>query len=598
MRRATVLGLVLAGLFVGCGKKDDQKAGAQPAQPAAGGHDKETYVHVSIQDIDSLDPAWAYDTASHAVTAHLYETLVAYKGASISALEPAVAETVPSRENGLISADGRSYTFPIRKGVKFHKGEDLTAEDVAYSLKRFMLYDRAGGPAALLLEPVAGVSSTRDEKNQPLDAVFDKVDAAVQAKGDSVVLRLDKPFAPILTILAHWAPVLSKSYVVSVGGWDGTKESWKKHNNPQKTADGLYDKPNGTGPFFLERWDSKTKEIVLGRFDAHWRGGTKLKRVVIKGVDEFQTRKLMLAAGDADSIYADRLSKPLLDSLEGVETIDDLPRIDMNPAVFFVFKIETQGNPNAGSGKLDGEGIPSDFFAVRDVRLAFAHAFDYEGFIKDVNRGKGSRASGFVPLGLFGHNPDQAIREFDMAKAEAHFKKAFGGKLWEKGFKFTLCYNTGNQPREVIANMIKRSVESLNPKFRIDTRGIQWSTYLDLSNSSKLPMFVLGWAPDFPDPHTFAHPFMHSQGNYPRLQRYKNAEADKLVESAMVEQDPKKREKAYFRLQQIAYEDCPTLFILNAVSFRTQRKWVKGFEYNPMFSDSPYTSPYWKIWKE
>ena len=148
MRRAKVLGLVFAGLVVGCGKKAEEKA--VPPNPQAAAHDRETYVHVSIQDIDSLDPAWAYDTASHAVTAHLYETLVAYKGASISELEPAVAEKVPSRENGLISADGRSYTFPIRKGVKFHKGGDLTAEDVAYSLKRFMLYDRAGGPSALL----------------------------------------------------------------------------------------------------------------------------------------------------------------------------------------------------------------------------------------------------------------------------------------------------------------------------------------------------------------------------------------------------------------------------------------------------------------
>ena len=601
MRRDTIFLMVLAGLLTSCGKREEAKAPAAaptPAPTAASGHDKETYVHVSIQDIDSMDPAWAYDTASHSIIANIYEPLVNYKGASVTQLEPVVAEKVPSRDNGLLSSDGRTYTFPIRKGIKFHKGQDLTPEDVAYSLKRFMLFDRAGGPSSLVLEPVAGVPTTRDDAGKALDAVYDKVDAAVQVKGDSVVLKLDKPFAPILTILAQWAPVLSKSYTASLGGWDGTKATWKKHNNPQKTADGVYDKPNGTGPYRLERWDSKSKEIVLARFDGHWREKPALKRILIKGVDEFQTRKLMLAAGDADSIYADRLSKPLLDSIDGVETLDDLPRLDMNPALFFVFKVETQGNPNTGSGKLDGDGIPADFFSDKEVRLGFAHAFDADGFIKDVNRGKGSRASGFIPQGMFGHNPKQATYSFDLKKAEAHLKKAFGGKLWEKGFKFTLCYNTGNQPREVIASMIKRAIESINPKFRIDTRGIQWSTYLDQSNASKLPMFVLGWAPDFPDPHNFAFPFMHSKGNYPRLQRYHNPEADRLVEAAMGETDMKKREKLYFKLQQLAYDDVPTLFVLNAVSYRTQRKWVKGYEYNPVWPDSPYSSPFWKLSKD
>ncbi|MBI3299129.1 MAG: ABC transporter substrate-binding protein [Elusimicrobia bacterium] len=593
--RRNLAPLVLSLAFaVACGKKEAPAPAAQPG----GAHDKTTFVHVTIQDIDSLDPAWAYDTASHAIILNLYEPLVQYRGSSMSELEPLISEKVPSVANGLVSADGRSYSFPIRKGVKFHQGGEVTPEDVRYSLMRFMLYDRNGGPSSLLLEPVTGLASTRDEAGKLIEDVYDKVAAAVTVDGDKVVLKLSKPFAPILTVLASWAPVVSKAYGASVGAWDGSKETWKKHNNPQKTSEGFHSRPDGTGPFMLERWDSKTKEIIMTRFAGYWREPAKLKRVVVKGVDEFQTRKLMLAAGDADSIYADSLAKPLLESIDGVEVIDDLPRIDMNPTIFFVFKIDVQGNPNVGSGKLDGEGIPSDFFSDKDLRLGFAHAFDAEGFIKDVNRGKGTRASGFIPAGLPGHNPSQPNYPFDLQKAEQYFRKAHGGKAWEKGFKFTIAYNSGNQPREVIANMLKRAVESINPKFQIDTRAIQWSTFLDQSNSSKLPMFILGWAPDYPDAHNFAFPFMHSSAKYPQLQHYKNAEADALINSAMREIDPAKREKLYKRVQAIAYEDCPTIFILNAVRYRTQRKWVKGFEYNAVWPDSPYMSPFYTVWKE
>jgi peptide/nickel transport system substrate-binding protein len=591
---------IAAALFLtaACGKKESSssKGGGKKAA-AKKSKNKDTYVHVTISDIDSLDPAWSYDTASHMVIENLYEYLLAYKGGSITELEPKVSEKVPSISNGLLTADGLTYRFPIRKGMKFHKGGEVTAEDVRYSLMRFMLFDRAGGPSSLLLEPVTGLSSTRKD-GKHLDAAYEKVSAAVTVDGDSVVLKLHKPFAPILTVLASWAPVVSKEWAVAGGGWDGTKETWKKHSNPEKTAEAFYDQENGSGPFMLERWDKKTKEVVLVRFEDYWKGPAALKRAHIKGVDEFQTRKLMLAAGDADSIYADYLQQPLIKNLPGVELIDDLPRIDMNPAVYFVFKIETKGNPNVGSGALDGKGIPANFFADPNVRKAFAHAFDYEGFIRDVNRGKGHRAVSFIPKGLFGYNPDQETYAYDIEKAEEFFKKAHGGKLWKNGFKFTLAYNAGNQPREVIANMIKRAVESINPKFQIDTRPIQWSTYLDLANNSKLPMFIMGWAPDFPDPHNFAFPFLHSNGNYPRLQRYRNAEADKLVTAAMTETDAEKRRAMYYRLQQIAYEDVPSLFILNSVLYRTQRSWVKGYVYNPIHPDSPYSCPLYYLSKD
>jgi peptide/nickel transport system substrate-binding protein len=271
--------------------------------------------------------------------------------------------------------------------------------------------------------------------------------------------------------------------------------------------------------------------------------------------------------------------------------------VEMNPVLFFTFKINTIGNPNVGSGKLDGDGIPADFFTDKDVRKGFAYSLDYGRYIKDSRRGQGLQATGCIPNVLPGHNPKQPAYGFDAEKAKEHFKKAWGGKVWDKGFVFTLLYNSGNLERETLAQIVKRSVEALNPKFRIDVRPVEWPSFLDQSNSSKLPIFMLGWAADFPDPHNFAFELMHSKGNYPKIQHYASAEADKLIEQAIAETDIAKRKPLYLKLQQLEHEDVPHLVVVDGVRYRTERDWVHGYVHNAIFPDSPYGSYFYDLWK-
>jgi peptide/nickel transport system substrate-binding protein len=560
---------------------------AQPAWPQVKSPD--TYTYLTIFDGDSLDPAWSYDTASQMVILNVYDTLVAFDGASLGKLVPRVAEKVPSRANGLISADGKVYTFPIRKGLKFHDGTPVTPEDVRYSIIRFLLFDRSAGPSPLLLQPLLGYESTR-EKDKPKPHAFKDAEKAVKVKGDSVVLTLPKPFAPLLTILASWAPTVSKAWAAKNGGWDGTEETWIKHNNPQKQSTPFYEKTNGSGPYKLARWDRKTKEFILERNDAYWRGPAKLKRVVIRGVPEFGTRKLQLQAGDADSIYAQEPEHNQLAGMPGVKLLEDLPMVEMNPVAYFTFKINAVGNPFIGSGKLDGRGVPADFFSDVDVRKGFAYAFDYQGFLKDVKRGRGSQATGCIPASLPGHNPKQAKYTLDLKKAEEHLRKAWGGQLWEKGFAFTLTHNQGNAERATLCQILKRNIEKLNPKFRIDVRPVEWPAFLDAYKASKLPIFIIGWQADFPDAHNFAFTMMHSMGDYPATQHYSNPKADELVNAAIAEIDPEKRRKLYVKLQEIEYDDVPHLVIVDSVRYRVQRDWVKGYIHNPIFPDAPWGS--------
>lgn len=555
---------------------------ASAAAAAAPVKNPGTFVYAIVGDLDSVDPHYQYDGISFLVQNQIYEGLVGYDDRKVDVFQPRLAAKIPTRENGLISKDGRTYTFPVREGVRFHNGEALSAEDVRYSLLRFLLQDRDGGPAWLLLEPILGVSSTRGKDGKPLPGLYAKAAAAVRVRGGAVVVTLEKPFAPFLSILASYGFVVSKRWAAANGDWDGKPETWARYNNPSKESSHLFDHANGTGPFELTRWDRRTQQVVLSRNAGYWRAPATLERVILKTVNEFSTRKLLLQGGDADAIFADRSFLPQLASIPGVEVRDDLPFLEVHNHFSFTFKVNPSANPMIGSGKLDGDGIPYDFFADRDVRLAFAYAFPYQAYIDDVYRGKGRRARGPVPYGLGGHDEGQAVREHDLKKAEEHFRKALGGALWDKGFRFTLAYQEGKETRGQACRILKSVIERLNPKFKIDVRGLQWSTMLDLTTKHKVPMYNARWGLDYPDAHNCVQPYLHSEGHYAASQRYKNPKMDALIEQAAVELAPQKRNALYRRIFELAYEDVPQIYTLDTVNFRVQRSWIKNFPYNPM----------------
>ncbi|MDX6771134.1 MAG: ABC transporter substrate-binding protein [Elusimicrobiota bacterium] len=541
----------------------------------------DTFTLLEVGEVGSLDPAFPYDGASQSLIQNVYETLIAFKGSSLSEFEPRIAAKVPTQANGLVSKDGRTYRFPIRKGVRFHDGTEVTPEDARWSLLRFMVTDRAGGPSALLLEPIAGVPGTRDSTGAvTLD--FAALEKAVRVEGDDLVVTLPRPFGPFLSIMARWSYVVPKKWAVEHGEWDGSAASWRDHNDPPKEKSFLYQNMNGAGPFKLARWDRTARMVLLERHEGYWRGPAKLKRVLVKSVPELNTRKLMLQAGDADLIETPRPYASQLQGLPGVRLVDGLRRLMTDPALFFTVAINPVANPDIGSGRLDGEGIPPDFFADLDARKGFSYAFEYDAILKDTFKGTAARALGPIPPGIPGHDPAQPRYAFDLKKAEAHLRKAHGGQLWEKGFKFTLTYNTGGETREAAAQILKKGVERLNPKFRIDLRGVDWANFVDKGQRRLMPLFARGWIADYPDAHNFIYAFYHSQGRYPSAQGFRDAELDALVEKAVAEPSPAKRAAAYRKVLARGHELAPAVFTVHPAGVYAMRDWVKGFVDNPV----------------
>ncbi len=599
----------------------------------------DTIVYMDYGTINTLDPAYAYDTASGGVMFQVYECLFQWPvgvvdaddedlsySLAIADLEPLLGTVVPSEANGLIVTlpDGKiQYTVPIRKNVTFHNGDAMTAEDVEYSFERAILQDRDGGPIWMFIEPfsgskysrlyqlvndVLGIDTNRGETIPDLTpeqqaAVYEAIDGWVEvsADGGSVVFTLDAPYPPFLSIIAQggsWSSVLDKDWCAEVGSWDGQPDTWAAHYNPgggQAAEESpLYDVANGTGPYKLVLWDPGI-EVVYEAYDGYWRAPAPVKNVVNRKVSEWTDRLLAFQNGDADIVTVDPQYVPQVEGLPGVVVHYNLPTLGLNPAGFFTSDLVMEGNDLVGNGQLGETGIPADFFNDVHARRAFAYSFDDATYIEDVlGQVGGYDTIGPVPKAFaWAYDDDpNIVYNFDLEKAEDEFKLAHGGAVWEDGFTMTLLYNEGNDARKVQCEILELNIESLNPKFHIDVRGVPWATYLDMMIGGQMPFFVIGWLADFPDPHNFVVPFATSTGTFSGWQgetliqmfadRY-----DPLVTAAMATADQDERAVIYTQIQEMSYEDCYDLWLPQSNGYRVVQGWIQGWAFNPQFPD-PY----------
>jgi len=589
----------------------------------------ERIVFANIGGPETMDPHWSYDTASGEIIFQVYDNLIAYDGESLSEFIPMLALQVPSDKNGLIKYGGLDYIFPIRYGVRFHSGDILTPEDVEYSFESGLIFYRAGGPCWMLLEPLLGVGSIEElaasvvgvesytdmfnEEDELLpeyvDAMTrvytDYIDRAVEVQGNNVVFHLAQPYAPFLSILAHagsWSAILNKRWSIEQGAWDGKADTWWKYHDPTNENDPLYSVANGTGPFKLAKWVPE-ETTMLERFDDHWRGPAKLKEVVFQYINEWTTRKLMLQNGDADIVYVPVTNINEVEDMEGVEVTKGLPTLS-NVVSSMPWVLNAEGNANLGSGKLDGEGIPPDFFSDIHVRKGFSYLFPYDIMIEKAQHGQAIRNPGPIPKGILGYTDDpELFYEFNLEKAKEEFKQAWNGELWEKGCKFNIFYNEGNDVRKTACDMLSTYAKMVNPKFELTPVGVQWSSYLKQFLAEQLPIYTIGWLADYPDPHNWAPTYLGSSGTYSgyygkAYTDWAKENVDPLIEKALKSTDPEERASIYKELTQIAHNNAVALYLYQPIDHHVQRGWVKGWYYNAMIPGMGDGADFYYLYKE
>ena len=353
-RSALLVSLALLAVLSSCATAPLAPVGPQPSAvevtPAAGAN--VAYAAVEPAAFADFDPSSAC-TSELWVLVNVYETLTRYAPlGSKDALQPGLSTS------WTVSDDGMTWTFNLRKGVKFHDGADFNASAVKRSIERTK---HRGQCAAFLLEPISEI-----QMPDPFTVVF----------------KLAYP-APLDSILASaYSAWIMSPYAAEQDA------SWFAAGNAA-----------GTGPYQFARYEPGQR-LVVQRFDEYWRGWQpdQFDTVVFEMVDDLVAVEQMLRAGQLDYANEVVLSPEQMASLDGVSGL----RLDVAPSVtnYVIF--------------LNHRRSPTD--DVR-VRQALAYSFPYEAVVEHTRLGKGTLAHGAVPSGVWGYDPapSRYIEDLDRA---------------------------------------------------------------------------------------------------------------------------------------------------------------------------------------
>ncbi len=315
-----------------------------------GSKDDTTFTYATIGDALTMDPAYAYDTASGEIIQNVYETLIFYDGEQPAKFVPMLADSYD------MSTDGKTYTFHLHPGIKFANGDPMTAADVAYSFERGLLQGGTDSPQWLMTEAFLG-SSVNDpaEVVDPTGALDDdqadllkadpaKLTAACQqvmgafkvVDDNTIQMTLAQPWGPFLpTIAQTWGAITEQKWDIANKTWDGSCDDWAKFYGVSNDTDPLTKIMNGTGPYVLDHWTAG-QEIVLTANPTYWGGQGKmqptLKRVVIQVIPEWSTRFAELQTGDADMVDVPTANRSQADALVSQMHVYDNTTATYGPA--------------------------------------------------------------------------------------------------------------------------------------------------------------------------------------------------------------------------------------------------------------------------
>jgi peptide/nickel transport system substrate-binding protein len=590
-----------------------------------------TYVVGVFGDPENMDPHWTYDTAGSSIQANIYEGLIFFEREHTDSFVPVLATSWEPNEAGDV------WTFQIREGVTFQEGGTLEPHDVAYSMQRALLQDRIDGPHWMTHEMFFGtytmVSNVGDGSYDTLDEATpeelveacEMIKSAIVADDDAgtVTYNLASPAPWFLAVMSQpfAAAVMDQEWMAEHGDWDGSCDTWQDYHDPAAEETILFDFANGTGPYMLDHWTAN-EEIVLVRNENYWRAGddpiweggpsglASIERVVILNINEWGTRFAMFESGDADSIFVPAMYNSQVEEFYGVVECTDPnhkscvepveggwvhayvgnPEPAMDAPLFNQMLNSEGGNIFQGSGELDGNGIPDNFFQDIHIRKAFSYCFDYETVIEEALGGEGAQAQGPILAEMLGYRDDGFMYSYDPDKCIEEFQASESG-VWDTGFYMQIAYNTGNDRRRLASEILKAGIEAVNPHFQIQVIGMPWPVLLNTRRSGKLPIYVGGWLEDFHDPHNWVHPYLHSHGAYGRVLNLTEelaAEIDGLIAEAASSADPEVRRPVYEEIQLKAQEEALAIWAYQRLRRFHFSPWIEGWYFNPAYGNANY----------
>lgn len=440
------------------------------------------------------------------------------------------SKIVPSlAESWDISDDGLEYTFHLRQGVKFHNGNDFTAEDVAYTFHRMLTVE--GGVNTEFIDQIKGADELLAGETDTLEGVEVVDDYTIK-------VTLKEPFAGFLASIS--------SPGVSIYDSEATEAAGDQFGmDPAVTV--------GTGPFEFSSW-SFNNQLVLTRNEDYWKGASGLPGVVIKIIPDTETQSMMFESGELDILDLDYAA----DSVDRfTETYPD--QIVQGPRVGIVyFTMNFNKEP---------------FQDVR-VRKAVQMSIDRQAILDALYGGRGQVEQGIFPHGLIGFNPDQEEIKYDPEAAKALLAEAG----YADGFDMEIAADSSASDTMTMALAIV-SDQLAEVGIRAEIKNYDESTWLETRKSGELGSFISTWSADYNDPDNFIYTFFgNEEKTRIRSINYPDTEVMERVAKARTVVNEDERLAEYKALEEkIIHEDAAWVPMFSRLHLFAVSKRVQGF---------------------
>ena len=472
-------------------------------------------VYAMYADIKDWDPSIAASTEA-VLLANVYEPLVWYRPDAKPALVPALATAWTS------SADGRTWTFTLRKNVKFHDGAAFDAAAAKTSLERTIKLAKG---AAYIWDAVESISAP-----------------------DSGTLVIKTKTATPVDLIAssQYAAYMISPQAMAAG------TDW--FNQGQGA---------GTGPYRVKSW-ARGQNVTLQRFDGYWGGWQprQIGAVQLRVVQEAATQAQLIRSGEADFIT--------LPSADLVQSLAKDPGVTVLRGPSWrntQFLINTRKPPTDNKA----------------LRQALTYAWDYAAVVNKVYSGGATAARGVVPASMWGHDPKLRMPQLDLARARALVAES---GLTPEQRKLVVTYiGTSEEYKNSLlvlkANLAKIGVEL---ELRPGAWGKIWDEAKNVETAPN--MISMTWWPTYATPSDWLVGLFRTEAKAVfNLSHYANPAYDDLVNRglALEAADRPAATALYGQAQQLLIDDAAAIFVADLGGRVIHRKNVSGVEINPAY---------------
>ncbi len=475
----------------------------------------------------TLDPQIDYDTAAAIVLGNVYDSLVRAEGSKTVKIVPDLATSWSQ------SSDGKTWTFKLRSGVKFHDGSTVDAKAVQFTFQRLFKLDQGA---------VGDYSS------------IERVDAP---NPTTVVFHLKAPFPSFLTSLTSlWGPgVVSPKSVLAHQVKGDLGQKW------------LQDHDAGSGPWMVKQW-THGQRVDLVPFAGYWRGwsGQHVGEVVYQWPSASSTQRLGLEHGDVDIA------------------------MNMTPQDFNAVAKEPGLSVQSFTGQTIRDiRINTTHGPLRSklVRQALSYSFDYNAFVKDVFKGYATRMVGVGPTGLANYFPAAHPYTFDLKKAQSLLAKAG----YPHGFTVHVTWQAGDFQSQQMAQIWQAEVQPLGITMKLQQLSSAAYNQDTKKPSTEPDIFFGQWTMDYADDQQMYWSYFYSKTLPPassNVMYYKNPTVDKLLVQAQTAPNADAQHALYAKVLPIVYDDAPEIWAAQPDDRVALRNNVHGFAYNFLYSSYYY----------